>query len=107
MFEGEKSGIPNRVYRNKEILKIELPEESGTLSNNVRYTIATMINEVFRTLFAENQAYIVAVTDDTHIEDENIKPLTYSLKSDGCELTSNCIYIMKDSQMDLGLTVAV
>lgn len=107
VFEGEKSGIPNRVYRNKEILKIELPEESGTLSSNVRYTIATMINEVFRTLFAENQAYIVAVTDDTHIEEESVKPLTYSLKSDGCELTSNCIYIIEDSQLDLGLTVAV
>lgn len=107
VFEGEKSGIPNRVYRNKEILKIELPEETGALSNDVRYTIATMINEVFRTLFAENQAYIVAVTDDTHIEEECVKPLTYSLKSDGSELTSNCIYIIEDSQLDLGLTVAV
>lgn len=105
-FEGERSGIPNRVYRSKEILKIELPEESGALSNNVRYTIATMINEIFRTLFAENQAYIVAVTDDSHIE-ECMKPLTYSLKSDGCELSSNCIYIIEDSQLDLGLTVAV
>lgn len=107
VFEGEKSGIPNRVYHNKEILKIELPEKEGALTNRIRYTITTMINEIFRTLFAENQAYIVAVTDDTHTEAECIKPLTYSLKSDGCATASNCIYIIEDSQLDLGLTVAV
>ncbi len=107
VFEGEKSGIPNRTYYNKEILKIELPSKNDALTDNVRYTIATMMNEIFRTLFAENQAYIVAVTDDSHIGGEHIKPLTYSICSDGCELTNNCIYIIEDSQLDLGLTVAV
>lgn len=107
VFEGEKSGIPNRVYRNKEILKIELPKESEKLTDNIRYTITTLINEIFRTLFAENQAYIVAITDDSHIEGDAIFPLTYSLKSDGCELSCSSIYIIEDSQQDLGLTVAV
>ena len=107
IFEGEKSSIPKRVYYNKEILKIEFPSEDNALTDNIRYTLATIINEIFRTLFAENQAYIVAVTDDSYIEDGEIRPLTYSLNSDGCELTPNCIYIIEDSQLDLGLTVAV
>ena len=107
VFEGEKSSIPKRVYYNKEILKIELPSEDNALTDSIRYTITTIINEIFRTLFAENQAYIVAVTDDSHVEENSTKPLTYSLNSDGCELTPNCIYVIEDSQLDLGLTVAV
>ena len=105
VFEGHKNGIPDRVYRNKEILKIELPEKDGTLTDNVRYTIATLMNEVFRTLFAENQAYIVAVTGDAHIGKDEVKPLTYSLEAEGS--SPDCIYVIEDSQLDLGLTVAV
>ena len=107
MFEGEKTSIPDRIYHNKEILKIEFPDANGALTANVRYTIATLMNEVFRTLFAENQPYIVAVTDDAHIAEDTLKPLTYSLKIEGEEQNVNCIYIMEDSQLDLGLTVAV
>lgn len=107
IFEGEKSSIPTRKYHNKEILKIELPSKDGVLTDNIRYTLATVINEIFKTLFAENHAYIAALTDDSHIADDAVKPLTYSLGADGCELSKNCIYIIEDSRLDLGLTVAV
>ncbi len=109
LFEGtEKNGIPSRKYRNKEILRIELPDFGGKLNENIRYTIAVLFNEVFKTIFAENQAYISAVTDDSFFDDESqSKPLTYSVKGDGCEVSSNCIYIIEDSQLDLGLTVTV
>ncbi len=107
-FEGEKNGIPKRVYRNKEILRIELPDFGGKLNDNIRYTITVLFNEIFKTIFAENQAYICAVTDDSFLaETEGDKPLTYSVKGDGCELQNNAIYIIEDSQLDLGLTVAV
>ncbi len=107
-FEGEKNGIPERVYRNKEILRIELPEFDGKLTDNIRYTVTVLFNEIFRTLFAENQAYISAVTDTSFLTDNQAaQPLTYSLKGDGCELIGNAIYIIEDSQLDLGLTVAV
>lgn len=107
-FEGEKSGIPRRIYRNKEILRIELPEFNGRLNDNVRYTITVLFNEVFRTIFAENQPYICAVTDHSFLTGMDAdEPLTYSLKSDNCQLQKNAIYIIEDSQLDLGLTVAV
>ncbi|MBO5060794.1 MAG: hypothetical protein J6C82_07770 [Clostridia bacterium] len=108
LFEGEKSGIPKRVYRNKEILRIELPDGDGKLTDSVRYTVATLFNEIFRTMFAENHAYIAAVTDDSFIADSSeTKPLTYSIKAENCELCSGSIYIIEDSQLDLGLTSAV
>lgn len=107
-FEGERNGIPKRVYRNKEILRIELPDFNGKLNDTIRYTITVLFNEIFKTIFAENQAYICAVTDDSFLADtEEAKPFTYSVKSEGCELQNNAIYIIEDSQLDLGLTVAV
>ena len=107
-FEGEKSGIPRRIYKNKEIIRIELPDIEGKMNDTVRYTVTVLFNEVFRTIFAENQAYICAVTDDSFLEDsEGERLLTYSVKGDGCEIKNNAIYIIEDSQLDLGLTVAV
>lgn len=107
-FEGEKSEIPKRVYCNKEILCIELPEFGDKLNDNIRYTVTLLFNEIFKTIFAENQAYICALTDDSFLTDEEgVKPLTYSVKGDGCTLRKNAIYIIEDSQLDLGLTVAV
>lgn len=107
-FEGDGNGIPDRIYRNKEILRIDLPEANGGVSDNVRYTITLLFNEIFRTLFADNQAYICAVTDESFMSDKDeINPLTYSVKGDGCEIKKDSIYFIEDSQLDLGLTVAI
>lgn len=104
IFEG--SGIAPRVYRNKELLCIELPEAG--LTDSVRYSIAVLFNEVFRTLFAENHAFICALTDDSFLpESDTPAPLTYSLQCDSAQQRPHCIYIVEDSQLDLGLTVAV
>ncbi|MBR5498287.1 MAG: hypothetical protein IKV76_09940 [Clostridia bacterium] len=97
------NGIPDRSYMSKQMLRIELPgADSGIV-----YTIANLMNEVFRTLFAENQAFICAVTaakPDNYDEPDKIRPLTYSV--DG-EIEENSIYIIEDSQLDLGLLVSV
>ncbi|MDR2360741.1 MAG: DUF4820 domain-containing protein [Oscillospiraceae bacterium] len=57
----EVSGVPVRTYKNKQALKISLPQCGA----EVRYTLATLLNEVFLTLFAENSSYICAVTEDS------------------------------------------
>ncbi len=107
-FEGEKTGVPVREYHNKEILRIELPAKDGKLTDKVRYTITLLFNEVFKTIFAENQAYIVAVTDESFLrEDMEFRPLAYSIGAEGTEICKNCIYIIEDSQLDLGLISAV
>lgn len=109
-FEGgnDKNSIPKRYYNNKEILRIELPDFDGKLNDNIRYTITVLFNEIFKTIFAENQAYICAVTDTSFLEDNTEdKPLTYSIMGEGYDIQENAIYIIEDSQLDLGLTVAV
>ena len=94
------NGIPDRVYNHKGLLRIDiapgevLPE--GTVS-----TLAVLINEVLRTLLAENQDYLVAVTaGDARL------PGTYSLQGSEA-LPLNSIYLIEDSQMDIGLLDAV
>ena len=95
------NGIPERVYKNKQILKIDFPE-AGPASREVRDTLAQLINELFVTLFAENASFISAVTTG-----ESRLPLTYSIKGEGSAADDNAIYIIEDSQLDLGLLVAV
>lgn len=92
------NGVPVRSYRNKQLLRIELPEAlSPTLE--VYRTLTQLINELFRTLFAENQGFICAVTSV-----ESDLPLTYHLH---CDSESPCIYIIEDSQFDIGLLETV
>lgn len=97
------SGIPDRRYCNKQILRIDFPEMGEKFSKEIRYTLTLLINEVFRTLFAENQNYIAAVTLG-----ECPEPLTYELQGEnGFLLKEDAVYIIEDSQMDIGLLVAV
>lgn len=120
MFADETSRIPLKSYVNKEALVIDLPDDVG-LTDEVRFTITLMMNEVFRTLFAENQPYISAVTDCSFIDDYNSMPLTYTLVNDpdegscaGATISSESdrkvngrIFIFEDSQLDMGLINAV
>lgn len=98
------NGVPDRNYRNKQILRIELPDAD----DDVVYTIAGLMNEVFRTLFAENQAYICALTaakpEEADADTPVIEPNTYSIDGD---IDAHSIYIIEDSQLDIGLLVAV
>ena len=96
----EINGVPCRSYLNKQILKIDFKEAA---SQKVLDTLALLINEVFRTLYAENQNMIVAVTPGSHEA-----PLTYSLSGkNGFEPSSNSIYIIEDSQLDIGFLISV
>lgn len=95
------AGIPERVYLNKQILRIELPDPDGSLTPEIRHTLTVLFNEIFRTIFADNQGLIAAVG-----ESDPALPLTYSLAAEGVD-TDNCIYIIEDSLMDVGLLEAV
>lgn len=98
----ELNGIPTRTYHNKSILKIKLPESS---TDKIRYTICLLMNEVFRTTYPETYHYISALVPHTdNLETENLKYAMYHL--DG-ECDNCCIYIVEDSDIDLGLIVSV
>lgn len=94
------NGVPERNYYRKQVLRLELP---AAVAEEVAPTIALLFNEVFRTLFAENSDYIVALTP------HEIQPFaTYSMEQQSGEpLPQNSLYIVEDSLMDIGLLIAV
>lgn len=90
-------GIPLRSYTNKAILEIRMPD----MRSDVRKTITLLLNELFVTVFPHGYPYVVALTRD---EDESFGSLLSFV--DG-EIDPECIYIVEDSMIDLGLGVAV
>ncbi len=96
------SGIPDRSYRNKLVMKITFPETS----DQIRYTLCLLMNEIFRTTYPDAYPYICAVTclqDDTRIP-ESLRYAMYTMES---ETKDDGIYIVEDSEIDLGLTASV
>lgn len=99
----EINGVPVRKYFNKKILKLDFSSLGQEFTESVRKTLTVLLNEVFLTLFAENQPFISAVT----VGDSEL-PSTYSLSINDVETSyENCIFIIEDSQLDIGLLVAV
>lgn len=96
----EINGVPDRSYRHKQILKLDFSKLGEGFTDSVRMTLTNLLNEVFTTLFADNQPFITAVTCG-----EFGLPMTYSLHIDGAE--DKCIYIIEDSQLDIGLLIAM
>lgn len=97
----ENNTIPRRSYLNKRILRVQLPAKG--MNNEIRYTLTLLINEVFKSLFAENQGYIVALTKHDITMENN--PLTFTIDGEGID--ANSIYFIEDSQLDMGLLEAV
>ena len=97
----EINGVPDRDYHHKQILKLDFSAFSDAFSDTIRNTLTVLMNEVFVTLFAENHHFISAVTPGNY----DI-PKTYGLEiGDGAN--EKCIYIIEDSQLDIGLLVTV
>lgn len=94
------NNIPTRNYRNKSILKIRLPE----ISEQAKYTLCLVLNEIFRTTYPDTHQYITVVAPNTENVSENLKYATYGFEGE-CE--ADCIYIIEDSDVDLGLIVSV
>lgn len=97
------NGVPTREYHHKQILKLDFSRLGDAFTDSVRMTLTNLLNEVFVTLFADNQAFISAVTQGTYDA-----PLTYSLAcEESVENAEKCIFIVEDSQLDIGLLIAV
>ncbi len=95
--------VPVREYHHKQILKLDFSKFGEWFTDSVRMTLTNLLNEAFVTLFAENQSFISAVTPGNYDA-----PLTYSLSLDDETLASDkCIFIIEDSQLDIGLLITV
>lgn len=97
------NGVPVRRYHHKQILKFDFSQWGEAFSDEIRMTLTNLLNEVFITLFADNQPFISAITPGCYGA-----PLTYGLTFDeGIAASDKCIYIVEDSQLDIGLLIAV
>ncbi len=94
------NGVPDRSYRNKSVLRIKL---SGA-SPKVRYTIALLLNEIFTTVYPDGYPYVCALTSISDDAEQISKDLMYGFSG---ETEDECIYIIEDSEIDLGLIVSV
>jgi hypothetical protein len=96
------SKIPVREYKNKAVLCLKLPG----LREDVRFTIALLLNEIFITIYPESYHYIAAMIKGQSGANSNITKLLNSvqLQDFGDDET---IYIIEDCEIDLGLLVSV
>lgn len=89
-----------RKYHNKAILRIKLPETTDKL----RFTVSLLLNEVMRSIFPEGWPYIAVLC--TIPEDINgmLNNMLYGIAG---EVEDEYIYIVEDSNLDLGLLEAI
>lgn len=98
------NGIPVRKYQNKSIIRVKL---TGA-DQKVRFTIATMMNELFVTLFPEMHEYVVATTNGTDPDKcDGYVPRLVVSGADGVVEDDGYIYIIEDSLIDMGLLINV
>ena len=89
-----------RSYKNKNILKIKLPDTT----ERIRYTVCVLLTELFRSVFPDAWHYLAVLT----VRKEEVEGmLNYLLFNVDGDLDENYIYIIEDSELDLGLLEAV
>lgn len=93
------SSIFSRQYHNKSILRLRFTDMNSTISR----TVALLLSEIFKTLFPDTHSYLavlIARNDSTQKEDFLLYQATGGFES-------NTIYIVEDSDLDLGLLSAI
>ncbi|MDR0312281.1 MAG: hypothetical protein LBI14_01650 [Treponema sp.] len=96
------NNIPDRVYEKKAVLCLKLPE----VSEDVRFTLAVLLNEIFVTLYPESCHYISATIKKRSDTASNITGLLNPIELNGFD-DEEAIYIIEDCEIDLGLLVSV
>lgn len=94
--------IPDRKYNRKAILTIQL----GIAEPKIQKTVTLLFNEIFVTTFPNNYPYILAATE-ADIESGQIRDLFVPLMNHTPTDFQEQIFIMEDSEMDMGLLTAV
>lgn len=96
------NNIPYRTYRNKLVMKLKIPN----INEKIKYTLCILLNEIFKTVYPDSYNYICATTKMTSNVDlpENFKYALYSISEENDE---GNIYIIEDSEIDLGLISSI
>ncbi len=90
----------SRKYRNKNILRIRLPETDDKLC----FTFCLLLSEIFKSVFPDGWPYLAAVTKRPDDVEGMLNYVVYPAEGD---VEAGYVYIIEDSEIDLGLLDAV
>ncbi len=93
-------GKYQRRYCRKTVMRIRLPDAD----ESVCYTICMLLSEVFRSVFPDGYPYLAVTTKTPADIDGTLRHIVYSVTG---HAEDGCIYIIEDSELDLGLLEAV
>lgn len=93
-------GNYSRKYHNKTVLRIKLPETT----EQMRFTMCLLLSEIFKSVFPDGHPYLAVVAKRPEEIDGMLNYLVYALKG---KVEDDYIYIIEDSDIDLGLLDAV
>jgi len=89
-----------RSYKNKHVLRITLPETDSRM----RFTISMLLSEIFRSTFPDAWPYIAVLCARPADVEGMLDKFGYRAEGD---VDEEVIYIVEDSDMDLGLLEAI
>ena len=89
-----------RSYRNKNVLRLRLPETT----ENQRYTLTVLLSELFRSLFPDSWQYLAVLHEKPESLEGVLEKFTYGIHG---SYDPESIYIVEDSDMDIGLLEAI
>lgn len=90
----------HRSYINKNVLKIHLPGAG----EEIRLTLSLLLMELFRTVFPDGYQYLCVTTPYDSLEPEELKYIVSPIA--GAD-DMDAIYVIEDSDIDLGLIETV
>lgn len=93
-------GSYTRTYHNKAVLRIRLPETT----DGIRFTVSFLLMEIFRSIFPEGWPYIAVLCVMPEGVEGMLNHMLYGMEG---EVEEDCIYIVEDSNLDLGLLEAI
>lgn len=93
-------GAFERFYKNKTVLRISLPNTD----ERIRFTISMLLGELFRSTFPDAWPYLAVLSSRPEDVEGMLDKFTYRI--DGT-VDESMIYIVEDSDMDLGLLEAI
>ena len=91
-----------RKYHNKTVMRIKLPDTN----DKIRFTICLLLSEIFKTVFPDGYQYLATVTKRPDDIDGILNYVVYPIIGE-LEEDDDYIYIIEDSELDLGLLEAV
>lgn len=95
--------IPERTYRNKAALRVSF-EEDAEVTPEIIATLTVLLSELFRTVYNENAKYLLV--GSLYAQESDFPKGSYTAL-ESIALDEKSIYILEDSDIDLGLIDSV